>query len=155
VRGVVQSAIAWWFSGNLLVVWLGLAGLAATFYFLPKLTDRPLRSHYLAMFVFLTLVIFGTWTGIPHGVALPAWMPPMSGLACLVIIIPSMTVSIITCMTTHGAGCHGQLKFFKFGVLSFFLSGLMLSLTGLAAVAHVTDFTWYGPAQNYLRLYGF
>jgi hypothetical protein len=32
VRGVVQAAVAWWFAGNLLNVWLTLAGLAATFY---------------------------------------------------------------------------------------------------------------------------
>ena len=44
VRGVVQASVAWWFAGNLLVVWLPLAGLSATFYFLPKLAQRPLQS---------------------------------------------------------------------------------------------------------------
>src|ERR1041385_1383866 len=45
VRGVVQASVAWWFSGNLLNVWIVLAGLASAFYFLPKLTERPLQSH--------------------------------------------------------------------------------------------------------------
>ncbi|MFO1514560.1 MAG: cbb3-type cytochrome c oxidase subunit I, partial [Verrucomicrobiota bacterium] len=71
VRGVVQASVNWWFAGNLLNVWLTLAGLAATFYILPKLTDRPLQSYYLALFAFLTLILFGTWTGISNHVALP------------------------------------------------------------------------------------
>jgi len=72
------------------------------------------------------------------------------------IVVPSLTVSIITFLTTSGVGCHrGTLLYFKFAVGSFVLSGLMLSATGSPEVARVTDFTWYGPAQNYLRLYGF
>ena len=156
VRGVVQAGIAWWFSGNLLVVWLGLSGLAATLYFLPKLAKRPLKSRYLALFAFLTLIVFGTWTGIPRHAALPAWMPALSGAATLLVLVPSLAVSIITRATTRGtAGCCGHMGYFKFGACSFVLSGLMLAATGVPEVARVTDFTWYGPAQNYLRLYGF
>ena len=59
VRGVVQAAVAWWFAGNLLNVWLTLSGLAATFYLPPKLTEKPLQSHYLALFVFWTVLILG------------------------------------------------------------------------------------------------
>src|ERR1035441_8395228 len=29
VRGMAQAVIAWWYADNLLVVWLGLVGLAA------------------------------------------------------------------------------------------------------------------------------
>ena len=72
VRGMTQASVAWWFGGNLLNVWLTLAGLAATFYFLPKLAGRPLQSRYLALFVILTTMVFGTWTGIPASAALPA-----------------------------------------------------------------------------------
>ena len=55
VRGVAQSVLAWWYADNLLVVWLGLTGLAAAFYFVPKLTGRDLHSHYLALFAFWIL----------------------------------------------------------------------------------------------------
>ena len=47
-------------------VWLGLAGLAAAFYFVPKLTGRDLHSHYLALFAFWILVLFGSWGGVPE-----------------------------------------------------------------------------------------
>jgi cytochrome c oxidase cbb3-type subunit 1 len=52
VRGVAQAIIAWWFSNNLLFVWLGLVGLAAMFYFIPKLTNSELHSRYLALLTF-------------------------------------------------------------------------------------------------------
>jgi len=42
---VAQAVIAWWFSNNLLVVWLGLVGLATIFYFVPKLSNTELHSR--------------------------------------------------------------------------------------------------------------
>jgi cytochrome c oxidase cbb3-type subunit 1 len=178
VRGVTQAAIAWWFSGNLLVVWLSLVGLAGTFYFLPKLSERPLQSHYLALFVFWTLILFGTWVGIPAGAPLPAWMPAVSGNATLLMLVPVLAVGTITMQTLRRdkwqvtgdknralESCHvspvtchprgGPLCFVRFGICSFVLSGLMLAASALPSVSRVTDFTWFGTAQTQLRLYGF
>ena len=45
VRGVVQAAVAWWFAGNLLNVWLTLAGLAATM----KLAEFDIEGGSLTM----------------------------------------------------------------------------------------------------------
>ena len=81
VRGVAQAAIDFWFANNLVFVWLALVGLGTAFYFLPKLAGRPLQSHYLALFAFWTLILFGTWCGIPQGAPLPAWMPAASAVA--------------------------------------------------------------------------
>jgi cytochrome c oxidase cbb3-type subunit 1 len=102
VRGVAQAAIQWWFSGNLLFVWLSLAGLGASFYFLPKLSGRPLQSHYLALFAFLTLILFGTWVGIPAGATLPAWMPTLSAVATVATLVPLLTVALIAVQTLRG-----------------------------------------------------
>src|SRR5712691_7436314 len=57
VRGVAQSVIDWWYSNNLIYVWLGLVGLASVFYFVPKLNNRELPSHYLALFTFWSLIL--------------------------------------------------------------------------------------------------
>ena len=75
VRGMAQAVIAWWYSANLLGVWLGLVGLAAVFYFVPKLTGRELHSRYLALLTFWMLILFGSWSGIPASAPVPAWMP--------------------------------------------------------------------------------
>lgn len=158
VRGVVQSSVAWWFAGNLLNVWLTLSGLAATFYLLPKLTDRPLKSHYLALFVFWTVLIFGTWTGIPMHSPLPAWMSTLSSAATVMMIVPMLALASIVFLTTVGAktSCRGgPLCFSKFGVLSFNLATLLAAIAACPAVARVTDFTWFTHGHTTLRLYGF
>ncbi len=102
VRGVAQAVIAWWYSGNLQVVWLGLVGVATVFYFLPKLTERELHSGYLAQFAFWTLILFGSWCGIPNSAPLPAWMPALSTVASVLTIIPIVTVALNIYGTLRG-----------------------------------------------------
>lgn len=158
VRGVVQAAVNWWYAGNLLNVWLTLVGLASTLYLLPKLSGRPLQSSYLALFTFLTLILFGTWTGIPNHAALPAWMPTLSSGACLMSVIPALAVAAIVLMTCQGTKtpcAGGPLCFTKFGAWSLVLSSTLLALSTSPAVARITDYTWFGHGLTSLRLYGF
>ena len=158
VRGVVQASVAWWFAGNLLNVWLTLSGLAATFYLLPKLTNRPLQSHYLALFVFWTVLIFGTWTGIPMHSPLPAWMSTLSSVATVMMIVPALAIATIVIKTTCGANvsCNGgTFCYTRFGAGSLVLATFAAAIAACPAVARVTDFTWFTHGHTTLRLYGF
>jgi cytochrome c oxidase cbb3-type subunit 1 len=158
VRGVVQVAVAWWFAGNLLNVWLTLAGLAATFYLLPKLTQRPLQSYYFALFVFWTVLLFGAWTGIPLSSPLPAWMSTMSSVATVLLLVPIISLVAIMLQTTRGAKIPcggGPLCYTKFGVWALTLATVAAAIAACPAVARVTDYTWFTHGVNTLRLYGF
>lgn len=158
VRGVVQAAVNCWYAGNLLNVWLTLVGLASTFYLLPKLSERPLQSYYLALFAFLTLILFGTWTGVPNHVALPVWMPALSSGASLMSLIPALTVATIVLLTVRGtkvSGNGGPLCFAKFGTWVLVLATVLLALSTSPGVARITDYTWFGHGQTSLRIYGF
>jgi cytochrome c oxidase cbb3-type subunit 1 len=158
VRGVVQAAVAWWFAGNLLNVWFTLAGLAATFYLLPKLTARPLQSHYLALFVFWTVLIFGSWTGIPMHSPLPAWMSTLSSVATVMMIIPAIGIVSIVVNTCRGVKIPcggGPLCYSKFGAWALVLATFLAAIAACPAVARVTDFTWFTHGHTTLRLYGF
>lgn len=158
VRGVVQVAVAWWFAGNLLNVWLTLSGLAVTFYLLPKLTERPLQSHYLALFVFWTVLIFGSWTGIPMHSPLPAWMSTLSSAATVMMIVPALAIVTIVIKTCCGANkpCGGgPLCYSKFGAWCLVLATFVAAIAACPAVARVTDFTWFTHGHTTLRLYGF
>ncbi|NOS69885.1 MAG: hypothetical protein HOP33_08135 [Verrucomicrobia bacterium] len=158
VRGVAQAAIAWWYSGNLLVVWLSLAGLGATFYFLPKLAERPLQSSHTAHFIFWTLILFGTWVGIPGGAALPAWMPSLSASASLMLLVPAVAIAFCVWQTASGSQvkCNGgPLCYTKFGGTSLALSLVLLALTGIPQIERITNFTWFNHGHTALRLYSF
>jgi cytochrome c oxidase cbb3-type subunit 1 len=201
VRGVVQAIIGWWFAGNLLFVWLALVGIGTAFYFLPKFSGRPLQSYYLALFAFWTLILFGTWCGIPPGAPVPAWLPVLSSFAAVLTVVPVLAVAAIAWQTSrrsdapslecgcdapvaapapagraapmpadglvrqdkatrashlpYGDGASPPRGFIRFGLMSFVLSSLMLIAMACPRISQVTEFTWFGPAQTQLQLYGF
>jgi cytochrome c oxidase cbb3-type subunit 1 len=159
VRGMAQAVIAWWYSENLLVVWLGLVGLAAVFYFLPKLTGRDLHSRYLALLTFWMLILFGSWGGIPGSAPLPAWMPVLSAVATGLGVIGTVAVAL-NVHGTLGGQCsklmaHPSLRFIGFGLVAFVVGGLVSATSTLPEVSHVTQFTWFTVAKGLLNYYGF
>jgi cytochrome c oxidase cbb3-type subunit I len=159
VRGVVQAVIVWWFANNALVVWTGLVGIGAAFYFLPTLAERPLQTHYLALFAFWTFILFATWCGIPSGAPVPAWLPTTSAVAAVLFIVPLLIVGIIAWRTVWGLikskWDNGPFCFIGAGMDCFCLAGLMLMAMACPKISPVTQFTWFGPAETQLRLYGF
>ncbi len=175
VRGVVQAVIGWWFADNLLFVWLALVGVGAAFYFLPKYSGRPLQSYYLALYAFWNLILFGPWCGIPPAAPVPAWLPTASSYAAVLTIVPVLVIAIIMVRTLRGVASSlrlgesaqradstpqcavkgGPFCFIRFGTAAFLLSALMFLAMGCPRIARVTEFTWFGPAQTQLQLYGF
>jgi cytochrome c oxidase cbb3-type subunit 1 len=169
VRGVAQAVIGWWFANNLIFVWFALVGLGVAFYFLPKFAGRTLPD-YFAQFVFWTLILFGTWLGIPQGAPVPAWLPTLSSVAGALTIVPLIVVAMIFGKTIVGrasspsaqAGClchksckGGPFCYIKFGTVAFFLSSLMLVASGCPHFSRVVEFTWFAPAQTQLQILGF
>ena len=156
VRGVTQAVIAWWYSGNLFTVWFGLVGLANAFYFIPKLSGRPLHSHYLALVTFWFLIFFGSWTGVPNSAPTPAWIPALSTVGTVLTLISIITVALNLYGTLGRvmptAPGNVPLQFVLFGAAAFIVAGL---LSILSAVVTVTNFTWFTTAVTQLNYYGF
>ncbi len=158
-RGVAQAVIAWWYSDNLLVVWFGLVGLAAVFYFVPKLTRRELHSRYLALLTFWMLILFGSWGGIPANAPVPAWMPVLSTVATGMSVIPIIAVALNVRWTLEGKCStlmgHPSLQFIGFGLAAFIVAGLANVATAFPGISQVTQFTWFTIAKDWLNSYGF
>ena len=159
VRGVAQAAIAWWYSANVETLWLGLVGLAAAFYLVPKLKQRELKSDYLALLTFWTLLLFGGWTGIPRSAPLPAWMSALSASAAIVLLIAILTVGLNLYGTMESLwpekGSTDVFRFICVGITGFILAELLTLLGLLPGVSAVTDLTWYTVAREHMILYGF
>ena len=159
VRGVVQAAVAWWFANNLGTVCLGFFGLAAIFYFLPKLTGRPLHSLYLAMFAFWTLALFGSWIGVAPGSPLPAWMPAVSTAGAVLCLIPLLAVAVNCGHTLAGETLRWKsdtsFAFILFGAAAWAVAGLLAAVTAIPEVSAITHFTWLERAQSQLFVFGF
>jgi cytochrome c oxidase cbb3-type subunit I len=159
VRGVAQSVLAWWYADNLLVVWLGLTGLAAAFYFVPKLTGRDLHSHYLALFAFWIIVLFGSWGGVPNSAPVPAWMPALSTVSRVLTLLAIIAVAVNIYRTSGALVPTGPrtpaLSFVLFGVGAFVVAGLMRAFGGLLDWDQELHFTWFATARTFLHFYGF
>lgn len=157
-RGVSQAVIDWWFSNNLIFVWLSLVGLGVAFYFLPKLAGRPLNSRFYALFAFWTLIFFGTWLGIPAGAPVPAWFPTATQFASSLLVIPLLSVAVVVCKTLSGASAKssgGPFCYIMTGTMMFLFSGLMLIAIGCPKFGHLVEYTWFGVAQTQLQILGF
>jgi cytochrome c oxidase cbb3-type subunit 1 len=159
VRGVVQAIIAWWFGNNLVFLWTSLVGIGAAFYFLPKFSGRPLQTYYYALFAFWTLLLFGSMRGVPVGAPVPAWLPVLSEMNSLFLIVPVIAIAIIGWKTVRGGAgqeCRGgSFCMIKFGFVSFVLAALMLVMTACPHFSRAVQFTWFSTAQTQLQLYGF
>ena len=157
-RGVVQPIIGWWFANNLVFVWLALVGVGTAFYFLPKISGRPLANSGYALFGFFTLTFFGTWCGIPQGAPVPAWLPTASSVAAVLTLIPLLAILIVAAKTVWGAvvSCMGgAFCFIRFGMLCFIVSGILYVSAACPQYSRILEFTWFGAAQTQLQLLGF
>lgn len=159
VRGVAQAVIAMWFANNFIFVWLALVGLGTAFYFLPKFAGRRLQGGYYALFAFWTLLWFGSSRGVPAGAPVPAWLPALSMMNSLLLILPVIAIVVVFCRTvvnSLGATCKGgPFCMMKFGIVAFLLSALMLFATACPYFGSLIQFTWWNTAQTQLDIYGF
>jgi cytochrome c oxidase cbb3-type subunit 1 len=159
VRGVTQAVIVWWYGQNLVWVWLALVGLGTVFYFIPKLLNRELHSHYLALLAFWMLILFASWGGIPNSAPVPAWIPTLSIIGTVLTVIPLLAVALNLQRTIAGSfsslRADPALLFIMFGAVAFLLAGLMKILGTVLDVNQQLRFTWFAPATDLCNNYGF
>jgi cytochrome c oxidase cbb3-type subunit I len=161
VRGTVQAAVNWWFAHNVLGLWFTPIGLAAAYYFIPKVIGRPIHSYYLSVLGFWSLALFYNWNGMHHliGGPMPAWLITVSVVASVMMVIPVVTVAINHHLTM--VGHFGRLResptlrFIVFGAMSYTAVSLQGSSMALRSLNEVTHFTHYTVGHAHLGLYAF
>jgi cytochrome c oxidase cbb3-type subunit 1 len=152
VRGVAQAIIADWYLNNLQFVVLGLFGMGAALYFVPKLAGRGLYSANTALFALFTLMVFGSWTGIPMGGPLPAWIGTLSSIAAVFAVVPTLAHFDNVRRSSSGATPAAEAKFFSWSAALLVLAALVAAVSAFVAQ---TQFTLIRPAQMTLLVQGF
>jgi cytochrome c oxidase cbb3-type subunit 1 len=150
VSGGVQPAIALWFAHNLTVVWVSLMGLAFLFYFLPKLSGRPLASRGMALFTFWGLVLLGGWGGVHSAAPLPRWLSAVSTASNVLMMVPVLAAGMNYRQTIGGRedAIREQPggRFFLVASIGDFLWGLVQAGSTISSVNEVAEFTHFATA---------
>lgn len=159
VRGAAQVAIWGYYDANMSVTWLTLVGLAALFYFIPRLTRNDLHSRYSALLVFWLVILFGGCVGIANSAPLPVWMPALSTVATMVMAAPIVTVIVILHQTLGGKwsklAASPALRFMAAGLVALVVSWLARIICAVVDVSLPVGLTWLTVAQAQLNSYGF
>lgn len=156
VRGLAQVAVQSWYLQNLQYVMLGLFGLGAAFYFIPKLAGKDLHSKYLVLFVFFTLILFGSWSGIAPGTPLPAWMIAVSSIAAVFSVITGLAVIESVRRTCSWKPAEGEGKFFSISIFFFVLAVFAAGIGALPGISQRIGLTLFatGKAQLLAGFFG-
>jgi cytochrome c oxidase cbb3-type subunit 1 len=161
VRGVMQAVVGAWYVHNLFNLWLTPVGLAALYYFIPKLTGQPLFSRETALFAFWTLAIFGGWGGLVRlsGGPFPSWMISLSIAGSVLMVVPLVASVANLCLTMLGRfGLAKEdlvLRFMLSGGAAYVLAGMLNIVTSFRTVAQITLFTYLPMLIDHLVLLGF
>lgn len=159
--GVQQAAMNWWYGHNVLGLWFTPIGLAAVYYFIPKVLGKPIHSYNLSLVGFWTLAFFYSQVGGHHliGGPVPSWLISLSIVQSVMMVIPVTAVAINQHRTSWGhlsALRHSPtLRFVVTGGVMYTLASVHGSLEALRTVNQVTHFTHFTVAHAHLGLYGF
>ena len=159
--GVQQAAMNWWFGHNVLGLWFTPLGLAAIYYFLPKVLGKPIHSYNLSLVGFWTLAFFYSQVGGHHliGGPVPGWLITLSIVQSMMMIVPVVAVGINQHRTAYGhlsaLRYSPTLRFIVLGGMMYTLASVQGSLQSLRVVNTTTHFTHFTVAHAHLGLYGF
>jgi len=159
--GVQQATMNWWFGHNVLGLWFTPLGLAAAYYFIPKVLGKPIHSYNLSLLGFWSLAFFYSQVGGHHliGGPVPSWFITIAIVQSMMMVIPVFAVAVNQHMTVLGnfraLAYSPTLRFIVLGAMMYTAASVQGSLEALRSVNNVTHFTHYTVAHAHLGLYGF
>lgn len=146
--GVQDALVQWWYGHNAVAFFLTTPYLGMMYYFLPKMANRPIYSYRLSILHFWALIFIYIWAG-PHHLlytSLPGWAQSLGVAFSIMLIAPSWGGMINGLLTLRGAWDKVRddvtLKFMVVALTAYGMAtfeGPMLSLKGVNAIAHFTD----------------
>jgi len=157
---LMAAAVASWFKGTLLLLFFAPVAMGSAYYFIPKVTGKPVFSYNLATLAFWILAIVGPWAGMQKLAGAPLFngLPYLSATATALFAIPALMVGVNLLLSMGGdngrVGASPALRFTAAGVVGlifFGLSGLFLNLPG---VLEAVQFSMSGYGYEILGLYG-
>lgn len=146
--GVQDALVQWWYGHNAVAFFLTTPYLGLMYYFIPKVSGRPIYSYRLSIVHFWALIFIYIWAG-PHHLlynSLPDWAQSLGVVFSIMLIAPSWGGMLNGLLTLRGAWDKVRedaiLKFMVVAITCYGMAtfeGPMMSLKSVNAIAHFTD----------------
>ena len=159
-EGISRVNISWFYVHNLVGLIFTPMGLAAAYYFLPKLTNTPIYSHRLSMIGFWSIAFFYGWVGAHHMIHGPIsqWLQTVSIIFSIWLFIPVWTVvyNLIATLLPKWKEYtqSAAVRFLMMGTMFYFVTCIQGPVMALRNVNEVTSKTDWVIGHAHVALYG-
>jgi cytochrome c oxidase cbb3-type subunit 1 len=161
LSGVTKNIVNAWYQTGLFNLWFGCIGLAAAYYLIPKVINRPIYSYNLASIGFWSWIFLSGLTAMTKlsGGPVPAYLVTISIAASILLIIPIVTLTVNFVRTMKGQtgmmASSPTLRFTFVGTIFFSIAAGLSVLSALRSVDSYTHFTVWSQGQVHTMLVGF
>ena len=148
--GAQDAVVQWWYGHNAVGFFLTGGFLGMMYYFLPKITKKPIWSYRLSIVAFWSFTFTYIWAG-PHHLhynAVPDWLQTLGMVMSLILLAPSWGTMVNGIMTISGAWnklrTEPALKFIALSLAFYGLAtfeGPMMAIRSVNVVSHFTEWT--------------
>jgi cytochrome c oxidase cbb3-type subunit 1 len=160
-KGLGQSVMQGYYMHNGVGMWFTPFVLGLTYYFLPKLLNKPIYSYSLGILAFWTQMVFYTMIGAHHFVysPIPWWLQTVAIVFSIGMVVPVFAGTGNFLLTMKGnfstIGRSYSLPFILAGVIFYFLVSVQGSFESLRSLNVIWHFTNYTVGHSHLSMYGF
>ncbi len=159
--GIGETVIQGYYMHMGVGMWFTPMVLGLTYYFLPKLLNKPLYSYSLSVIAFWTQMLFYSMIGAHHFMwgPIPWWLQTVAIIFSVAMLIPVIAGTANFLLTMKGSEREVSrsyaLPFILVGILYYFFAsgqGTFEAFRFLSSVWHFTNFT---IAHSHMTMYGF
>lgn len=158
-HGTVQAIVNAWYVNGVYGLWFVPLALAAAYYFIPKITGKPIHDYYLSPLAFWWLVVTTAFAGGSRliGGPVPSWVATLGAVANFMLVVA--VVMILKSFLGTLRGNFGALKnsitlkFIFVSVLAFAAASAMNFALSVRGFAMNTQFTLIPELRDWLITY--
>ncbi|HKI95603.1 MAG TPA: cbb3-type cytochrome c oxidase subunit I [Gemmatimonadales bacterium] len=142
-------------------MWFTPMVLGLTYYFLPKLLNKPIYSYSLGVLAFWTQMVFYSMIGAHHFVfsPIPWWLQTVAIVFSVGMLVPVVAGTGNFLLTMRGSWStiarSYSLPFILGGVLFYFFASTQGTFEAFRSLNRVWHFTNFTVAHAHLTVYGF
>jgi cytochrome c oxidase cbb3-type subunit 1 len=159
--GISQTVIQGYYMHQGVGQWFTPMVLGLTYYFLPKLLNKPIYSYSLGVLAFWTQMVFYTMIGAHHFVfsPIPWWIQTLAIVFSVGMLVPVTAGAGNFILTMRGKwrsiARSYSLPFILAGVIFYAVVSYQGTLEAFRSLNKVWHFTNYTVAHSHMSMYGF